>query len=150
MRAAGESPLKTERNSRRSTAREEKPTHMEQPVKAFDADAALERLGGDSELLAELVEAFLQHAPVIADQIRDAAAREDTKALEAAAHSLKGMAANLDAVPATIAAERLELLGHDSDLSGVPEGVADLHSRMEELYQALTAFSFNQGQGRVP
>ena len=119
---------------------------MENP-KPFDADAALDRLGGDSELLAELVDSFLQHAPIIVSQIRNAAAGKDAKALEGAAHSLKGMAANLDAVPVTSLAERLESSGHCKDLSDACEGVSELHSSMEELYRALAEYRSLLSQG---
>ena len=122
---------------------------MDHP-KTFDADAALERLGGDSELLAELVDAFLQYAPIILNQIQDAAAGEEAKALEAAAHSLKGMAANLDAATVTTLAERLEILGHGRDLSDACRGVTDLQSGMEELCQTLADYRSLQGQGRAP
>jgi len=123
---------------------------MEQPDPvAFDVDAALVRLGGDSALLAELVEAFLQHAPAVLNQIHDAAAGEEAKALEVAAHSLKGMAANLDAEAVTGLAARLEIAGRNGDLSEVCQGVSDLDSGMEELRLTLTDYLSVQCEGKL-
>jgi HPt (histidine-containing phosphotransfer) domain-containing protein len=122
---------------------------MNDPVKAFDVDAALERMGGDSELLAELVDAFLQHAPEILHQIEGAAADGEARALEAAAHSLKGMAVYLDAMPVATLAERLEIMGHGRDLGKVREAVSDLASSMDELCEALSTFHLDRGPRKL-
>jgi HPt (histidine-containing phosphotransfer) domain-containing protein len=103
----------------------------------LDTATALERVEGDVELLRELAEMFLEHAPVMMAEVRDAWARRDAAALQRAAHALKGSAANLAAVAVCDAAKHLELLGRGGDLGAGDVLMADLELEMARLEAAL-------------
>ena len=65
----------------------------------------------DDDLLAELIELFLQDAPVRLGAIREAIAGEDWAQLAASAHSLKGSCGSLGAVRMADLCGRLERYG---------------------------------------
>src|SRR5678809_869186 len=56
---------------------------------AFDRDAAMARVGGDTELLKELAELFEDEWPRSLTLLRDALRRQDSIAVQNAAHGLK-------------------------------------------------------------
>lgn len=101
--------------------------------------AALERVGGDVELLEEVAQVFLDNAPDQVAQIRKAAEAGDGVALERAAHALKGSVGNFGAEAAFQAALRLEKMGRSGDLTGVQEACAALEAEMKRLRPALAA-----------
>ena len=68
-------------------------------------------IDGDEELFQELVTLFMSESAQLLDQIRAAVAQRDPKALERAAHSLKGSVGAFRAESAARAAQRLEDLG---------------------------------------
>jgi CheY-like chemotaxis protein len=63
----------------------------------FDHHKLLEQLGGDAELLEQLLDIFIQDAPPRLERIRQALADEDWASLEQAVHTLKGSAASIGA-----------------------------------------------------
>ena len=65
-----------------------------------DLDAALERLGGDRELLESIVEMVLESCPSLMAKLCAAVLHRDAKSLEFAAHTLRGLIANFGAATA--------------------------------------------------
>ena len=57
--------------------------------------------------------------------------------MQLAAHSLKGSVANFAAAAAVAAALRLEIMGHDGDLSHAGEAVAALEREIDLLIPVL-------------
>jgi len=106
-------------------------------AEAMDRDLARERLGGDSELLAELAGLFLDECPRLLSDIRSAVARQDGKALERAADSLKGSVANFAAAAAMEAAAALAQMGRQGHLQRAAEACAALEAEIEGLKEAL-------------
>ena len=80
--------------------------------KILDYQAALGRVGGDLELLREIAELFQQECPRVMRDLREALSRGDLAAAGRAAHSLKGSAANFEAVQLVDAALKIERLTH--------------------------------------
>jgi HPt (histidine-containing phosphotransfer) domain-containing protein len=78
---------------------------------------------GDDDLLAELIDLFLDDAPGRIAAIRAAVEVSDWGALAERAHSLKGSCASLGAVHMALLCGRLEAMGRDqaqrSDAAGV-------------------------------
>lgn len=103
----------------------------------LDTATALERVDGDRELLQELAQMFLDHAPVMMAEVRDACGRRDADAIQRAAHSLKGSAGNLAANAVCSTAQELELMGHEGDLKRCDVVLATLESEMRRLESAL-------------
>jgi two-component system, sensor histidine kinase and response regulator len=60
----------------------------------LDPSEALGRLGGDKELLSELIQVFLKDYPRQMAEVRNSTERNDWTGLERAAHSLKGSVGN--------------------------------------------------------
>lgn len=94
---------------------------------------ALERLGGDEELLQELAQLFLEEYPALIDKIRSAIDSQDAHGLERAAHSLKGSVGNFGAERAHRAALDLEMIGRAGNLASAPESFAKLQATMDDL-----------------
>ena len=111
---------------------ESKPFSTEQQLHQLDESVALSRVGGDVELLREVVGLFLEDYPQSLDLIRDAVARGDQSGLERHAHSLKGSVSTFGAQEAFDAAQVLEKQGRTGDLSSA-------QTSLERLEQALTA-----------
>jgi len=99
---------------------------------------ALDRMGGDEELLAELCRIFLDESPRLLENLRVALGCEDTDAVMRAAHSLKGEAAYLGAYAAKQAAQQLEQMAQQGDLSLAERTFVILKSELDALYSALS------------
>jgi HPt (histidine-containing phosphotransfer) domain-containing protein len=76
----------------------------------------MDRLGGDTELLREVIKLFLEDCPLRVRAIKAAVDQRDGNLLRTAAHSLKGAAANLAAPALFDAARTLEQLGTEGQL----------------------------------
>jgi two-component system sensor histidine kinase/response regulator len=107
------------------------------PVAAFDLDAALEYLGGDGDLLREIVGMFHGQCEKCLAKLREAVAKGDAVGIEFAAHALKGAAANLFAQESVEAALKLEELGRSGSANGAKELLAALESEISRLQLAL-------------
>ncbi len=101
---------------------------------AFDKDVALERLGGDDELLAELAEVYLDDQDAMMSDVEAAVRARDSEALARAAHKLKGAASNFCAEATVAVALRLEEMGRNGDLS-------DVAASWDELREAVVALT---------
>ena len=103
----------------------------------LDRAALLARVEGDMELLLEIVELFLTDSSQQMAQIRDSVARHDAKALEEAAHGLKGALGNFAVQAAYDAALRVEMIGQSGDLNQVEEALMFLEKEVARLKPAL-------------
>jgi len=114
-------------------------THVDHSAPVFDRADALERVGEDEDVLAEVIGLFLQHSPSLLANIRDAVARRDPKRLEVAAHSLRGCAGNLSAKRVVAAAQQLEELALRAEFDESLEAVAFLERELDRLTDAVSA-----------
>ncbi len=99
----------------------------------LDAAALLERIEGDTALLADLARLFREESPKWLAAMRDAIDRGDAPTLERAAHTLKGSAGNLSAHRTAQAALRLEQLGREQNLAPAREALAQLEEEWKRL-----------------
>jgi CheY-like chemotaxis protein/HPt (histidine-containing phosphotransfer) domain-containing protein len=106
----------------------------------FDREAALATIDGDLELFGELVTLLMSESAELLDQIRDAFTRRDAKALERAAHSLKGSVGAFRAEPARLAAQRLEDLGNAGDFDQAGMACEELETEVARLKDALAEY----------
>jgi two-component system sensor histidine kinase/response regulator len=79
--------------------------------RTFDADALRRRVSGDEQLMTDVIRVFLEDLPVRLAAIRDAVTSRNAAELRAAAHALKGAAANLSAGGLFEASSVLERIG---------------------------------------
>jgi CheY-like chemotaxis protein len=110
---------------------------METQLQQLDESLALSRVGGDAELLKEVVELFLDDYPATFERIKSAVASRDASALEQHAHSLKGSVSTFGAERAFEAAFTLEKQGRSGDLTSAPDGLLQLQRALEALHPEL-------------
>ena len=115
---------------------------LEIPVnRLVNREAALDRVGGDEELLTEIARLFLEDSPSIMADIRLAVISKDAPRLEHAAHSLKGSVANFGADPVRDAAFELERMGRSKDLSRAGAAFEYLEAVFARLLPELEALA---------
>ena len=96
-----------------------------------------ERLAGDRSLVREIIGLYLKEAPTMLSRIQKALVREEPEALYRAAHTLKGVLANLAAGKAFEAARRLEEAGRKGNMEESRKLLAEVKVEMERLEKAL-------------
>jgi CheY-like chemotaxis protein/HPt (histidine-containing phosphotransfer) domain-containing protein len=106
----------------------------------FDQAKALEVMGDDRELLAELAELFAEDCPRRLTEIRQAITERKSERVERAAHTLKGTASNFGARATVAAARRLEEMGCSRDWPEVEAAYDALETEIKRLTAALGAF----------
>jgi signal transduction histidine kinase/DNA-binding NarL/FixJ family response regulator len=113
-------------------------TAVEAPV--FDDVAFRRRLDGDELLITDAIGLFLEDLPVRLAAISDAIAESHIEELRAAAHALKGSAANLSAKGVFDAAAMLEQAAADSQMAAAAEAWRALSIEADRLIVALKQY----------
>jgi two-component system, sensor histidine kinase and response regulator len=106
---------------------------------AVDEEALRTLVGGDERLMGEIIELFLEEGPRLLATIRRAVADADLRALDAAAHALKGSTANVGAATASSMALGLEAMAKRGTLGDAPAGLRTLESELNRVERALRA-----------
>ncbi len=107
------------------------------PGATLDKVRLLERVGGDRRALAGIARIFLADAPRRLAEIRRAVATADARALRAAAHTLKGAAANFAAAGVTDAALELQQIGDAGEMGEAKAALERLEVELAALRRAL-------------
>lgn len=110
---------------------------VEKPA-VLDRMVALERLQGDSELLAELAEVFLKDHPRLLAELRNSLSEGDLIGLERAAHTIKGSAGNFAARRAVDAAIELERAARSGDFAECRRLCSVLETELDSLKPEIT------------
>jgi PAS domain S-box-containing protein len=108
-------------------------------TRVIDWEGAFNHFEGDLELMKEIAEMFLEEGPVLMNQMEDALDRGDCDTLERVAHTVKGSVGNFIAKPAFQAAQRVEQVGRDGNLSEAREAFKGLKYELDRLKPALAA-----------
>jgi len=103
----------------------------------IDVQGALAMVDGDAALLREMVGLFLMDCPGWLREIRAAAAAGDAARLKRVAHTLKGAVGYFGAPATVVAAQRLERMGRENDLTGVEEACGQLEAEIDLLRPTL-------------
>lgn len=111
----------------------------------LDIHGALDRLGGDETLLADMIGFFIEDAPPLMDQIRTAVKVQDAAKARRAAHTLKGLILGCGGVRAARVAREVEDAAHTGDLSGISPLVEDLIREVGVLIEASSPYSSRRG-----
>jgi signal transduction histidine kinase/DNA-binding response OmpR family regulator/HPt (histidine-containing phosphotransfer) domain-containing protein len=109
------------------------PSQPAVPKASWDKTEALDRIGGDEQLLQELCEIFLEESPKLLQKLHQAVAAGDADAVMRAAHSLKGESSYLGAGGTSQAARQLEEMGRGNDLSRAGETLGVLEREVAGL-----------------
>ncbi len=129
LRVLGERLRDTGRVAGTNGAERSKP---EPVVARLDLSRALGRLGGDSGALERALQRFVELAPETFQLLSDAVLRRDRKAVDYAAHRLRGQALTFDANALVESAAALERAAASEDWPDVQE-------QLERTNQELTA-----------
>jgi len=106
----------------------------------FDTERALDVVGGDLELLREVVDVFFEEAPDLLREIREGIEQRDATRVRKAAHSLKGSVGNFGAEPAYEAARKVESLAEQNDIDGAAEALKSLEIELDRFRKAIYDF----------
>jgi HPt (histidine-containing phosphotransfer) domain-containing protein len=113
------------------------PAHAHEMV--FDKAALMRQVDHDPELLRDIIHLFLESAPALLSDVRNAVDRADSPALFAAAHSLRGSARNFYAHEVEQAALTLELMAQQRFLMDAQKAYRVLDDALDKLCSLLRA-----------
>ena len=105
----------------------------------LDREKIETRYHNKREFLEKIVKMFIDKCSEALSEIRQTITSGDSKALEHAAHSLKGSIGNFAAQPAFEAALRLEMMGRDDNLTHAEDAFAVLENEITLLKSELVA-----------
>jgi CheY-like chemotaxis protein len=105
----------------------------------FDMEIALRSVGGDRELLSEIIDAFLEECPRLTAALDAAIASGDAASARRAAHTLRGGLCTLGATDASSIAQQIETLAHEGHCS-FDKPRSDLLACLARLSPVLTEF----------
>jgi two-component system, sensor histidine kinase and response regulator len=108
---------------------------------------ALDRVGGDEQLLHELCEIFLRESPRLLEKLKQAIAQDDAATVRRVAHSLKGEVSYLSAENVSHTAQKLEQMGVENNLSGAPALLASLEIALRDLHAVMHRQATEQQAG---
>jgi CheY-like chemotaxis protein/HPt (histidine-containing phosphotransfer) domain-containing protein len=103
----------------------------------IDASSLLDGVGGDRNLLREMVDVFVTDTPKLVGRIRRAITRNDAERLTGAAHALKGSVGNFDSGAVFEAVRRLEVAGREKNLTNAPALFAAAKTEIARLTRSL-------------
>jgi signal transduction histidine kinase/DNA-binding response OmpR family regulator len=107
---------------------------------AMNRESALEFVGGDPALLAQVIRLYLGDAPSMLERLRNGLANGDAREVERGAHRLKGYFGTLGAAGTVETASRLEALGREGALGRAGEVMSELEDQMARLEQEIRSF----------
>ena len=125
--------LKDDANMHKST-----PIVPTEETAVFDLSALRARVEDDLDLMAEMVELFLESSPRMVSEIEAAIAAGDVERLGVAAHTLKGVLRNMCAAASADAALELETIGKRGDFARADRSLIALKSDITQLQSVLT------------
>ena len=103
----------------------------------YNRELALDRVGGDEELLDEIVDLYLGEYPALLSEIQKAVQSGDAPSLYRSAHTLKGSLGTLGAEEALQRALELEMSGRSAQLAETPTMLKDLENLLKLLHCQL-------------
>jgi HPt (histidine-containing phosphotransfer) domain-containing protein len=110
---------------------------QESTAAELDVPAILAGVGGNRDLLGEVVDVFLVDAPLRLADARAALEKSDAVEIAAQAHGLKSMVGLFTMSEAFIAARELEAIAKLGDLAGAAKAVATLEDAVATLEARL-------------
>jgi CheY-like chemotaxis protein/HPt (histidine-containing phosphotransfer) domain-containing protein len=105
----------------------------------FDHEKALDRVGGDETLLAEVIGIFLEDCPRLLGEIDKAVMTGDRASLGRLAHTLRGVASNFALSQVEEASSRLERMAKSAGLDDGRSAIQNLKQAMDRVRPSLEA-----------
>jgi PAS domain S-box-containing protein len=113
----------------------------------FDFSAALDRMGGETDLLYDHMNYVLNDAPELLERMREALTTENARQLEISAHRLKSLVSSYNHDEARDLAIELEQMGKDAALDQADRSLSRLSSLVEGLNNAIRNYMRQQKNG---
>ncbi|MGQ4647817.1 response regulator [Lyngbya aestuarii] len=115
---------------------------VEEVISASVLQAFRAAMGSDaSDLLAQLIELYLEEAPLLLEKMDTAVSKTDAAAMGQAAHTLKSSSASLGAIKLSQLCEQLEIAGRSSTTVGARQIMAQVELEYGRVKTALQAES---------
>lgn len=111
----------------------------------IDFPALHDTVGGDLNVLDDLLEQTSRDLPVRLRALDDALKAGDAEQLRIVAHSTRGFLASIQARSARRAAEAVDRAARDGDAKTVRETVRQLHRESEDLLDAIETWRKGNG-----
>ncbi|QOY87631.1 PAS domain-containing hybrid sensor histidine kinase/response regulator [Paludibaculum fermentans] len=127
--------------SKRESEREPPTVERERKMKELDQESALDRVGGDAELLAELAGLFLEEYPQLMGTVQSGFDQAKVDVILGAAHQLKGLLAQFGAERARVCALRVEQNAKAGDLTSAAAANQELVQVMQLVHPELKALA---------
>jgi len=105
---------------------------------------AVGQMEGDTELLREIVEIFMETAPEQLQAIENAIAAGDAARVALVAHGMKGGASNFCADRFVAAARELEKTARNGDLAGAPQLLARMREGFSDLDEVAAVINWDE------
>lgn len=99
----------------------------------IDFSTVLERIGGDTSFLQDLLDLYCQEFHEKKHLLEDALSRGDSTQIQEVGHSLKGASANLSLIPLQKIALTIEMAGREKDLDDAKNAIMALGPEFQRL-----------------
>ncbi|HEV8068216.1 MAG TPA: Hpt domain-containing protein [Planctomycetaceae bacterium] len=103
----------------------------------FDVPRALDRVGGDRILLARIIDFVVEDSPDLVRKIETSLENDQFGEVERAAHSLKGLVANVYCDAVQSRAVEIETLARSGDRPAILRALETLSDLMEPMVAKL-------------
>jgi len=113
-------------------------------AQVMDLAAAVGQMEGDTDLLREIVEIFVETAPEQLQVIETAIAAGDAARVALVAHGMKGGASNFCAERFVAAARDLELQARSGNLETAPQLLARMREGFADLDQVAAVINWEE------
>jgi HPt (histidine-containing phosphotransfer) domain-containing protein len=103
----------------------------------IDESRLMAEFGGYEEILRELRDLFLDHAPPLYKAMKEAITNGDCEKVAREAHSFKGACATYGAPRLAIVCREFEILAKEEDLPTVRANIAHLEMEYHAVFEAI-------------
>lgn len=90
-----------------------------------------------ADFIGELVDAYLDDTPRLISELAESLLQQDTTKFSRMAHSIKSSSASLGALPLSLLAKELEMMGKQGDLSEAESKVKHLQDNYFQVQKKL-------------
>lgn len=104
----------------------------------LDKKSILERLGGDEDIYAMMVDMYLQDVDNNCTALDGALQTGDADAIRREVHTVKGLLATFSDESGAAEAQRIEHQARDGEMAGLAAGVVALQQRLREVAKVLS------------
>lgn len=97
----------------------------------YDPDRLMQRLMGNTQIVNEILESYIEEMPALIKEMHRALQEEDTRSVEIASHSIKSASDYITAHRIQQAAKKAEDLAHHETLEEIPDVLEQIEHHFE-------------------